>query len=143
MFKKILLAYDGSADTDEALQQAAELARLCSAELHLLGVVALSGSVPMTAGYESAYFFTAEQDTIEQALEAAIDRLSDRLSIHTKIRTGDPAEQIAVHAHEIGADLVVIGHSDKGFLARWFEGSTGAKLIRDLPCNLLVASAGR
>ena len=72
--------------------------------------------------------------------EAAIDKFNARLSVHVSIRDGDPAEQIAAHAHEIGADLVVIGHTDRGFLASWFEGSTGAKLIRDLPCNLLVAT---
>jgi nucleotide-binding universal stress UspA family protein len=40
----------------------------------------------------------------------------------------------------VDADLVIVGHSDKGILARWFEGSVGAGLVRDLPCNLLIAS---
>ena len=141
MFKRIVLAYDGSPGTDAALHQAAELAELSRAELHLLGVVAISASTAYAATYEVGYFFASEEDAVEKALEAAIDKLGDRVSVHTKIRTGDPADQIAAHAHEVGADLVVIGHSDKGFLARWFEGSTGAKLIRDLPCNLLVATA--
>ena len=36
MFKKILLAYDGSEHSAAALAKAVELAELCQAELHLL-----------------------------------------------------------------------------------------------------------
>lgn len=141
MFKKILLAYDGSAYTAAALRQAADLARLCNAELHLLGIVHTNGSAALAQAYASTDLFGMERESIEKALETAIDDLGDHVSVHTRIREGNPSEQIAAHAHEIGADLAVVGHSDKGILERWFEGSTGAKLIRDLPCNLLVATA--
>lgn len=142
MFKKIVLAYDGSEHAAAALRQSSELARICDAELHLLGVVVITGSVALAGAYGTADFFGREQTAIEEALEAAVNDLGDHVSVHTRIQKGDPAQQIAAYAHEIGADLAVIGHSDKGFLARWFEGSTGAKLIRDLPCNLLVATSG-
>lgn len=141
MFKKILLAYDGSAHTSSALRQAAELARLCNAELHLLGIVVTVGSAALAEAYGATGFFVTERRSIEEALQAAIDELGEHVSVHVRVRDGDPAEQITAYAHDIGADLAVIGHSDKGFLARWFEGSTGAKLIRDLPCNLLIATA--
>jgi len=141
MYKKILLAYDGSEHAAAALRHSSELARLCNAELHLLGVVVISGSIVVTGAYGAADFFGQEEAAIDAALKAAVDDLGGQLSVHTRIRTGDPAVQIAAHAHEIGADLAVIGHSDKGFVAWLFEGSTGAKLIRDLPCNLLVVTA--
>lgn len=145
MFKKILLAYDGSEHTAAALRQSADLARLCSAELHLLGIVATTGNAVVAEAYGAAYsgsdFFGQERKTIEEALEHATNELGEHISVHARIREGSPPEEIAAYAHEIGADLAIIGHSGKGFLARWFEGSTGAKLIRDLPCNLLVATA--
>ena len=144
MFKKILLAYDGSDHTAAALRQSADLARLCNAELHLLGIVVTTGSAVVAEAYGSAYgandFFGQERKAIEGALSRATDELGVHISVHARIREGNPADEIAAYAHEIGADLAVIGHSGKGFLARWFEGSTGAKLIRDLPCNLLVAT---
>jgi nucleotide-binding universal stress UspA family protein len=142
MFRKIVLAYNGPEYTAAALRQAADLARLCSAELHLLGVVATMGSVALAEAYGAMDFFGMEREAIEQALEMAIADLDENMSVHTRIREGDPADQIAAYAHEIGADLVVIGHSNKGFLSRLFEGSTGAKLIRNLPCNLLVSTTG-
>jgi nucleotide-binding universal stress UspA family protein len=140
MFKRILLAYDGSDHTLAALRQSADLARLCNAELHLLGIVVTTGSAAMAQAYLPDNFFGMERAAIEKALKTAVDDLGEHVSVHARIREGNPAEQIAAHAHEIGADLAVIGHSDKGVLERWFEGSTGAKLIRDLPCNLLVAT---
>jgi nucleotide-binding universal stress UspA family protein len=136
------LAYNGPEHTAGALRQAADLARLCSAELHLLGVVATLGSAAFAEAYGAMDFFGMERKAIEQALETAVDDLGENMSVHTRIREGDPADQIAAYAQEIGADLVVIGHSDKGFLSRLFEGSTGAKLIRNLPCNLLVGTTG-
>ena len=141
MFKKILLAYDGSEYSASALRQASELARLCNAELHLLGVVATVDGVVLAQAYSTADLFGMERVAIEKALSRAVDALGEHVSVHTRVREGNPAEQIAAHAHEIGADLAIIGHSDKGILERWFEGSTGARLIRDLPCNLLIATA--
>ena len=140
MYHKILLAYDGSAQAAAALRQSADLAGLCNAELHLLGIVATSGSAALGAAYGSADFFGMELKFFEEALQTAIDNLSELVSVQTRIREGDPAEQIAAHAHEVGADLAVIGHSDKGLLVRWFEGSTGANLLRALPCSLLIAT---
>lgn len=139
MFKTILLAYDGFEGSAAALRQAAGLAKLTNAELHLLGVVAVTISSAIGEGY-GAGLFEMEHGLIEDALEQAVNDLGDNVSVHTAIRKGEPAMEIAKEAEAIGADLVVIGHSDKGLLSRWFEGSTGAALIRDLPCNLLVAS---
>ena len=55
------------------------------------------------------------------------------------IREGDPAAEIVAHAREIKADLVVLGHSDRGRLSRWFAGSTANTLLQYLPCSLLIA----
>jgi nucleotide-binding universal stress UspA family protein len=141
MFKKILLAYDRPEHSAGALRQAADLARLFNAELHLLGVVTTNGSAALTETFGTTDFFGMERTAIEEALKTAIDDFGENMSVHTRIREGDPAEEIATYAHEIGADLVVIGHINKGFLSRLFEG-TGAKLIRNLPCNLLISTAG-
>ena len=140
MFKKIIVAYDGSEHAAAALRRSSELARLCRAELHLLGVVVITGSLALAGAYGAADVWGQEEADVAKALESAVNAISDQVSVHTRIREGEPAEQIATYASEIGADLVVIGHSDRGLLARLFEGSIGAKLIRELPCNLLVVT---
>lgn len=141
MFERILLAYDGSSQTSAALRQSAELARLCNAELHLLGVVATTGTNVRAEATELQSFFAMERQQIQESLErAAGDPGNRELNVTTCIREGNPATEIAAHAREIKADLAVIGHTDKGLLTRWFLGSTGADLLRKLPCNLLIAA---
>jgi nucleotide-binding universal stress UspA family protein len=82
-----------------------------------------------------------ERDALAGAMQSAVQDLSRQgLKANTSIREGIPAKEIAACAAELGADLVVVGHSDKGVLARWLEGSVGAGLLRDLPGNLLVAT---
>lgn len=141
MFKKILLAYDGSEHSAAALAKAVELAELCQAELHLLGVKSTTSSTALLQVDAPYPWFAEDEQKIESALARAKRELGGRgLAVETTIRQGLPAQEIANHAHEMQADLAIIGHSDKGFVARLFEGSIGAALVRDLPCSLLVAT---
>jgi len=142
MYKKILVAYDGSSFSDVALKQGSELARLCNADLHLVGIVATTAYMALAEGTASLDIWGIERKKLEAALDGAVREISDQgLKPSASIREGNPADEIAVSAVELKADLVVVGHSDKGAFARWFEGSVGAGLIRDLPCNLLVATS--
>jgi len=142
MYQRILVAYDGSSFSDVALRQGSALARLCKAELCLVGIVATSGYLALAEGTGGIDIWGMERKALEVALDSAARDLSgDGLNATTSIREGNPADEIAASAVEIKADLVVIGHSDKGVLARWFEGSVGAGMLRDLPCNLLIATS--
>jgi nucleotide-binding universal stress UspA family protein len=38
------------------------------------------------------------------------------------------------------ADLAMLGHTEKGVIARWFQDSLGAQLLDHLPCSLLIVS---
>jgi len=142
MYKKILVAYDGSSYSDVALRQGAELARLCDSELHLVGIVSTTAYMALAEGAGSIDIWGMERDKLEAALESAVQDLADQgLKPIASVREGNPADEIAASALDLRADLVVVGHTDKGAIARWFEGSVGAGLIRDLPCNLLVATS--
>ncbi len=142
MYKKILVAYDGSEFSEVALNQGAGLAELCNAELHLVGILATSTQMIPQPGLGTVDIWGMERDQIETALEAAAKRLSGQgLRVTKSIRDGNPAAQIAGCAHEWNANLVIVGHSDKGVLARWFAGSVGSGLLSDLPCNMLVATS--
>ena len=50
MYKKVLLAYDGSIEGRRALREGAKLAQLCRAEVFLLAVVELTLSLPLMLG---------------------------------------------------------------------------------------------
>lgn len=141
MYDKIVMAYGGGEETVAALHQAVDLAHLYSAQLNLIGIVESMPSTALAEPYPEYDFLATGRHRIEQALAAEAEKLEERgLKVTTEVLAGDPANEIADYAKRIDADLVVIGHVDKGLLARWFEGSTGAKLIRDLPCSLLIAT---
>jgi universal stress protein F len=62
--------------------------------------------------------------------------LGVRLS--TKLRTGDPAQEILAAARAHRADVIVLGHS--GRPAAWgrFLGTTAEKVGRNAECSVLI-----
>lgn len=141
MYRKILLAYDGSTFSAAVLRQGAELASLCKAELHLLSIVVTTGSMAIAEAIGPIDVWGLEQQDLQRGVEAAAKDLHSKgLTVTTSVRYGDPAVEIAACAHEVEADLVVLGHTSKGMLTRWFQGSVGAELLDHLPCSLLVAT---
>lgn len=143
MFKKIVLAYDGSTFSAVALNQAAELARMHGAELHLIGIARLSSGVAIAQSVGFVDVWGEEYAELEAILKQAVTDLRDQgLTVISVVRSGEPAVEIAAYAHEVGASLVVLGHTGKDVLARWLQGSVGAKLLDHLPCSLLIATSG-
>jgi nucleotide-binding universal stress UspA family protein len=141
MFRKILVAYDGSSYSTVALEQAVEIARLCQAELHVMGIVQTTGAAALAEGIGAVDVWGLERKQIEASLESVSRDLGGQgVNLTTSVREGDPAEEIVFSAIGLGADLVVLGHTDRGIFARWFEGSVGAKILKELPCSLLIAS---
>jgi nucleotide-binding universal stress UspA family protein len=142
MFGKILLAYNGSADSAVALHRAGELARLSNSELHILGIVEItSGSILAQSAGGGVDILGMQREHLAHLLEtAANDLKAQGVKVDFAVRDGDPAVEIVNYAHQIKADLTVLGHTDRGRIARWFQGSVGAKLLSDLPCNLLIAT---
>jgi nucleotide-binding universal stress UspA family protein len=140
MYRKILLAYDGSTHGIAALRQAADLALVCKAELHVLDIVVTPGGLLIAQPESSIDLWGMERRYVRETVEiAAHDLAGQGVNVVASCREGDPAIEIVRYAHEIQADLAVLGHSDKGVIARWFQGSTGADLFTDMPCSLLIA----
>ncbi len=141
MYRKILLAYDGSTFSAAALRQGAELASLCKAELHLLSIVVTTGGMALAEAVGPEDVWGLEQKYLQRVVDSAVQELrSQGLAVIACVRYGDPAIAIAAYAHEVAADLVVLGHTSKGMLTRWFQSSVGAKLLDHLPCSLLVTT---
>lgn len=142
MFRTIVLALDGSAQGSVAMRQSAELASLCKAELHLLGIVLTTGFMALAEGLNgTADLWAMERETLTRALAAATAEIaSSGVVIVSSIQEGDPADMIFRYAQSVKADLVVIGHSGQGILSRWLVGSVGGQLLHNLPCSLLIVA---
>ncbi|WP_158971096.1 universal stress protein [Chachezhania sediminis] len=139
MYSTILLAYDGSLEGRLALREGAKLAQACGARVVLLAVVEPSSAV--FAGDASTVYIGPDMtDEFRQILDEGAARLVRMgLSHETRLETGLATECITRVAHEIGAELVVVGHHKQGAMARWLLGSVTASLSDSLNCSLLVA----
>ena len=117
MYRKVLLAYDGSIEGRRALREGAKLAQLCRAEVFLLAVVELSSIVTPDAGLTIP--IDEQTANYKATLAEGLERLKALgFSPTARLETGDPGQKIADVAEEIGAQLVVVGHRPQGPLAR-------------------------
>ena len=141
MYKRILLAYDGSASGQQALLDCHEIAQWSHAELTLIAVI----PVALTAFGAEGGVYDQRQEEAEKlkyqtVLDNGIRQLADAgLSAHGNVVTGDAVIEISRSARQIQADLIVVGHKHlDGWAARWWRGSVSKALIEHAPCSVLV-----
>jgi nucleotide-binding universal stress UspA family protein len=138
MYRRILLAYDGSVEGRMALREGARLARLCEARVCLLAVVQISTGIVFAEGVYPG--IVGEQGEVYKNILAEGERRLRERGFQPDIRLamGDPGPEIRAVAREIQADLVVIGHRQHGTLARWWSGSVATYLVDHLDCSMLI-----
>ena len=141
MYKRILMAYDGSPEYRRALRQGSELAELTNAEVHLLAVIRTSATMPMAGGVNTSEVVTEEHNEVKKLLNEGVERIKERRHVKCtgSIGFGDPVDEIENMARDFDADLVVIGTRKLGGLDRWWRKRIGKNLIDRLPCSLLIA----
>lgn len=140
MYRTILLSYDGTRESREALRQGAELARTTSAAVHLLAIVTPERGEPLVEGGSSSGLTELEREEVHRVLDEGATQLrSGGLRVQVHLAHGNAAEEIGRVAREVGADLLVVGHREQGRLSRWWRGSVGASLLTHAPCSILVA----
>lgn len=142
MYKRILLAYDGSQAGQKALLDCKEVAQMQGSELFLIAVMPQD---PVFTGGEGAFYDPrlAEMDKkkYEGILAEGLSRLSDPgRAVRGEVVVGHPVDAIVDYAKKIQADLIVVGHKHlEGWAKRWWSGSVSKTLIEHSPCSVLVA----
>jgi nucleotide-binding universal stress UspA family protein len=139
MYRRILVAYDGTREGRTALREGVLLAHHFGAEIFVLAVIAETPGIRMAEGAHAGVM--AHQDeTYRAILEEAIRGLSDwGFEVKGKLVRGEPAPSIGSYAREIKADMVVVGHRKQSLLQRWWSGPTGAYISDYMDCSILIA----
>jgi nucleotide-binding universal stress UspA family protein len=141
MYKRILLAYDGSEAGQKALLDARDMGGWGNPELHLVAVMPPPAAF---IGGEGGIYDPEREKEEEQRYKAILEDGLRRLSesghaVRGQVLVGDAVDEIAHHAKEIGADLIVVGHKHlDSWAARWWRGSLSKSLIENAPCSVLV-----
>jgi nucleotide-binding universal stress UspA family protein len=138
MFRKILVANDGSEGAKKAVQAAIDLAKRYGSELHAISVeerlphyAATVGEV-VEAKQEAADFFRK----VTQDAEAAA--LAQDVPITSHVLPGHEVEAIVTFAKDHGFDLLVIGFMGHSRIFGRIWGSTSQNLAKLSPCTVLV-----
>ena len=140
MYRKILVAYNGTPESRCALHACIRLAPGPEVEVHLLGVINLATYL-MAGEFVAESAITAEKALLEQELAKGHKMLSDAgLKVTTHFESGEPINVIGDLVSQLGIELVIIAHSRKKPMAlRWWRGSTDSLLVEKVPCSILVA----
>ena len=147
--RTIGVGYDGTEGAQRALDRAAEVAKAFSAKLIVVSVAELPASPPPpypvgpTVGLgavpleDSPLLDLTPEDVVGRLLEEARGRVSG-IEAEFEARGGDPESALIAVADQRGADLLVVGTREPGFLSRLLEGSVSADLARRAHCDVLV-----
>ncbi|MBN2564167.1 MAG: universal stress protein [Candidatus Eisenbacteria bacterium] len=137
MFRKILVAVDGSTNSDRALEAAAELARLEESGL----TVCHAFSIPERYRADLA-------DELEESLMADADAmLTHAVGLASKagveadrklLKKSPAAEAIVAFAAELGADLIVAGVRGKTADQARPLGSVSRSIAERAGCSVLL-----
>jgi nucleotide-binding universal stress UspA family protein len=139
VYKRIVLAYDGSVEGRAALREGALLAKRCGAKVYLLSVVAETPGMRMAEGAHSGAV-AQHQGSYKAVLEQGVERLRQGgFDPVAKLVVGEPSVEIGAFAEQIGADLVVVSHRRQNMLERWWLGATGGYLVDHINCSLLIS----
>jgi nucleotide-binding universal stress UspA family protein len=142
MYKKILLAYNGSAAGQKALLDSGELAAWGQASLHLVAVMPLNLNSVVAEGI----VYSVQEEALQrQAYQRILDEGLGVLAQHGyqatgELLSGDAITEICNCARRTQADLIVVGHKHKnGWVERWWSGAISKSLIEEAPCSLLIS----
>lgn len=151
MYKRILLAVDGSSTSNAALQEALDLARKGQSRLRLVHVIDSPYDYPdmmygQVAGdpeeLRQAWQKTG-QDVVDQALAAAHQARLEAESALLESAGRRVSAAIAEEAKRWGADLIVVGTHGRRGLDRLLLGSVAEGVVRTAAVSvLLVRGAG-
>jgi nucleotide-binding universal stress UspA family protein len=124
-FRRILVALDGSAFSEEIVPAALQMAVVMDADVTLLHVLPRSSAAVRSAGWLPESF-----DDSDAYLEALADRYSSVAYLSTRTVVADrPSTAIAQLAHSEGHDLIALATHGRGGLTRMLVGSTADEVL--------------
>jgi nucleotide-binding universal stress UspA family protein len=136
MFDRIVIATDGSAHGDRALELARSLLNGEAAHLTVVHAIELVG------GKGGVYPRAADEDQRRAQIASQVEGLQ-KAGVSTElltptVRIGGPAHAIAQIAYERHADLIIVGSRGHSLLSKVILGSVPIRLLQIAHCPVLV-----
>jgi nucleotide-binding universal stress UspA family protein len=139
---RIVLATDGSPDSQAAAAYLKELPLPPSTTARIVAVVSLPIFALDVASAPELQ--RSILDRAQEVVEAARASLSARgFAVETDVATGEPRAEIVRQAEQWHADLIVLGARGLGKVKRFLLGSVSDAVARHADCPVLVVKARR
>ena len=145
MFKKIIVGFDGSETSKNAVRIACDLAGKYGSDLHLVHTPqpeTVAFALGAVAGYHAVTTMPSKEevkdaaDKVVKAGEAiAAEQNCPIKEVH--VMNGTPAENIVDCAEDLGADLIVTGRRGLGKVGALVQGSTTQRIGHLAKCACL------
>jgi nucleotide-binding universal stress UspA family protein len=134
--ERILVAVDGSAFSELAVEQAISLGGICNSEIFVVSVVDL---FPEQIAVAPALVEKMSKD-VRQHLDKAKEKVAEaNMPCETIVHIGgNPHEFIVREANEKNIDLIVMGTHGRSGFKRVLLGSVAQNVIGHAPCPVLV-----
>ncbi|SFI33699.1 universal stress protein [Nitrosomonas sp. Nm34] len=130
MYKKIMVAVDGSDAAQQALEEAVNIAKTYNATLRIVHCISGDTEVDRGAGLE-----------ILKRSKSNIDALSVETSLlkaEAEYGLAGIVDAIAAAVSEWGADLLAVGTSHRQGLERFYIGSVAERLVTKVNASVLL-----
>lgn len=127
--REVGVGYDGSPESEAALDVARAIAREHGARLSAGRVV----SIPTAALRPGPLPLSENMDRVVREAQERLDVLE---GVDARAVYGSPAESLAVYSDAL--DLLIVGSRGYGPMGRLVHGSTSSRLARSARCPLLV-----
>src|SRR5690606_23883374 len=142
---KILLATDGSKQSDAAIDMLKRFSFAAGDEAKIITVVDMA--VPMAIDIYGDYLpdtTEMEKTAREHAAKileetcAKLEGICKNLSMTSEVLFGSPESRIVETAEEYGSDLIIVGSHGYSRWERLLLGSVSQSVVHHAPCSVLV-----
>lgn len=137
MYKRILLAVDGSKNSVRAGREAAKIAALCQGSFievfYVADISKVKSEVLHSASHEEL-----RTKRLEKLHPVIIELEALDIEYKTKIIVGDPGPAIVEYANKEKFDLVVIGSRGLNTLQEFVMGSVSHKVVKRVQSPVIV-----
>lgn len=140
MFERLLLGYDGTPPSDDALAAARVLAEMFGSEVTLASVVP---DAALLGGYGSRSHQALVHEQADSVIEQARSRWGGGPPLRCELLHA-PSPAGALHEAVVNthADLLIVGSSHHGRIGRVLVGSVSEQALQGAPCPVLVVPRG-
>jgi nucleotide-binding universal stress UspA family protein len=137
MFRKILIANDGSDGAARALSAAIGLAKAHAADLHMISVEEMS-RFPASVDEVVEDKLDADHRYEPVVARAGAQAQAQGVKLATHVLPGHAVATIVDFVARQGFDLLVVGYMGHSALYNRLIGGTTDRLVEHAPCNVLV-----